>query len=87
MLFKFSLYISESDSIFVEHPWGELDKDAETTDEATKRLAICHLDWDRIYAKDLMVLLNSFLPADGIIESVTVCFVVLNACIILSAIV
>uniref|UniRef100_T1I2H2 NUC153 domain-containing protein n=1 Tax=Rhodnius prolixus TaxID=13249 RepID=T1I2H2_RHOPR len=62
----------ESDSIFVEHPWGELDKDAETTDEATKRLAICHLDWDRIYAKDLMVLLNSFLPADGIIESVTV---------------
>uniref|UniRef100_A0A0V0G7T7 Putative esf1 n=1 Tax=Triatoma dimidiata TaxID=72491 RepID=A0A0V0G7T7_TRIDM len=62
----------ESDSVFVEHPWGELDKDAETTDEATRRLAICFLDWDRIYAKDLMVLLHSFLPADGIIESVTV---------------
>uniref|UniRef100_A0A023F0N8 Uncharacterized protein n=2 Tax=Triatoma infestans TaxID=30076 RepID=A0A023F0N8_TRIIF len=62
----------EFDSVFVEHPWGELDKDAEITDEATRRLAICHLDWDRIYAKDLMVLLHSFLPADGIIESVTV---------------
>lgn len=56
----------------VEHDWGELDKDAETTDEATKRLAICNMDWDRIRAVDLMVTLSSFLPAGGHIESVTI---------------
>merc|ERR1711936_48581 len=28
--------------------WGELDHDAESTEEATKRLAICNMDWDRV---------------------------------------
>lgn len=56
----------------IEHDWGELDKDAEQTEEATKRLAVCHMDWDRVTATDIMVLLHSFLPPTGFIESVTV---------------
>ncbi|XP_012056796.1 PREDICTED: LOW QUALITY PROTEIN: ESF1 homolog [Atta cephalotes] len=56
----------------IEHNWGELDKDAETTDEITCRLAICNMDWDRIRAVDLMILLNSFLPSSGLIHSVTI---------------
>ncbi|XP_015176229.1 PREDICTED: ESF1 homolog [Polistes dominula] len=56
----------------VEHGWGELDKDAETTDEITRRLAVCNMNWDRIRAVDLMVLFHSFLPSGGIIHSVTI---------------
>ncbi|XP_011875572.1 PREDICTED: ESF1 homolog [Vollenhovia emeryi] len=56
----------------IEHNWGELDKEAETTDEVTNRLAICNMDWDRIRAVDLMILLNSFLPSGGLIYSVTI---------------
>ncbi|KAI5703079.1 hypothetical protein M8J75_007435 [Diaphorina citri] len=54
------------------HAWGELDQDAERTDEVTHRLAVMHMDWDRIKAKDLMVLFNSFLPQGGSIHSVTI---------------
>lgn len=56
----------------IEHKWGELDKDAERTDEITRRLAACNMDWDRIRAVDLMVLFNSFLPPNGCIESVKI---------------
>jgi len=56
----------------VEHGWGELDKDADNVEEATSRLALCNMDWDRIQAADLMILFNSFLPADGFIKSITV---------------
>ncbi|CAK9817197.1 ESF1 homolog [Anthophora plagiata] len=61
-----------SDEEEIEHHWGELDKDAGTTDEITHRLAICNMDWDRIRAVDLMVLFNSFLPSGGLIHSVTI---------------
>jgi len=56
----------------VEHDWGELDKDAGTIEEPTRRLAACNMDWDRITAQDLMVLFNSCLPPGGIVKSVTV---------------
>ncbi|XP_029668933.1 ESF1 homolog [Formica exsecta] len=56
----------------IEHNWGELDKEAETTDEITHKLAICNMDWDRIRAVDLMILLNSFLPTGGLIHSVII---------------
>ncbi|XP_076380947.1 ESF1 homolog isoform X2 [Megalopta genalis] len=56
----------------IEHNWGELDKEADTTDEITHRLAVCNMDWDRIRAIDLMVLFNSFLPSSGVIRSVTI---------------
>uniref|UniRef100_A0A1B6D9T8 Uncharacterized protein n=1 Tax=Clastoptera arizonana TaxID=38151 RepID=A0A1B6D9T8_9HEMI len=62
----------ESDQSEIEHAWGELDQDAEEIEEATHRLAILHMDWDRIRAADLMVLCNSFLPSGGLIKSVSI---------------
>ena len=35
--------------------WGELDKDAERTEEATHRLAVCNMDWDRVDAEDIFL--------------------------------
>lgn len=58
-------------NLFVE--WGELDKDASRTEDATSRLALCNMDWDRIKAADLMVLFSSFLPAGGVLSKVSVC--------------
>ena len=64
-----SEYEDEDD---IEHNWGELDKEAETTNEITHRLALCNMDWDRIKATDLMVLFNSFLPTGGLINRITI---------------
>ncbi|XP_061936109.1 ESF1 homolog isoform X2 [Apis cerana] len=61
-----------SDEENIEHNWGELDKEAETTNEITHRLALCNMDWDRIRAVDLMVLFNSFLPLGGFISSIII---------------
>ena len=63
---------NSSDEEEIDHNWGELDKEAETTDQITHRLAVCNMDWDRIRALDLMVLFNSFLPTGGFIRSVTI---------------
>ncbi|NWX99931.1 ESF1 protein, partial [Nothoprocta ornata] len=56
----------------IEHSWGELDKDAPRGDEITSRLAVCNMDWDRLKAKDLLALFNSFIPKGGIIFSVKI---------------
>ncbi|KAL5276149.1 ESF1 family protein [Megaselia abdita] len=56
----------------VDHNWGEVDNDAETTEDATRRIAICNMDWDRIRASDIMVLCNSFVPRGGSILSVKI---------------
>lgn len=53
----------EDDEAEVEHEWGELDQDAERTEDSTRRIACMHMDWDRIRAVDIMVLCNSFIPA------------------------
>jgi hypothetical protein len=40
--------------------------------QETRRLAVLHLDWDRISAKDIFAMLHSFLPPSRGLESVTV---------------
>ncbi|XP_066145362.1 ESF1 homolog [Euwallacea fornicatus] len=62
--------VSETEEL--DHKWGELDADADRTEEATYRLAACNLDWDRIRAVDIMILLSSFLPSGGVIKSVAI---------------
>nr|XP_025950447.1 ESF1 homolog [Dromaius novaehollandiae] len=56
----------------IEHSWGELDKDAPRGNEITSRLAVCNMDWDRLKAKDLLALFNSFTPKGGVIFSVKI---------------
>ncbi|XP_053917296.1 ESF1 homolog isoform X1 [Cuculus canorus] len=56
----------------IEHSWRELDKDAPRGDEITSRLAVCNMDWDRLKAKDLLALFNSFMPKGGTIYSVKI---------------
>ncbi|XP_065816556.1 ESF1 homolog isoform X2 [Labrus bergylta] len=56
----------------IEHNWGELCKDAPRSDEVSARLAVCNMDWDRMKAKDLLALFNSFLPKGGAVLSVKV---------------
>uniref|UniRef100_V5HML7 Putative nucleolar pre-rrna processing protein n=1 Tax=Ixodes ricinus TaxID=34613 RepID=V5HML7_IXORI len=52
--------------------WGELDRDAPKGDDVTRRLALCNLDWDKLKAQDLFVLLHSFLPPGGAVKGVTI---------------
>ncbi|KAM3865402.1 ESF1 homolog [Diretmus argenteus] len=56
----------------IEHDWGELCKDAPRTDEVSSRLAVCNMDWDRLKAKDLLALFNSFKPSGGVVLSVKI---------------
>ena len=42
--------------------WGELDHEAEYTEEATSRIAVCNMDWDRVDAQDIYIAMSSFCP-------------------------
>ncbi|XP_021413008.2 ESF1 homolog isoform X2 [Oncorhynchus mykiss] len=56
----------------IQHDWGELCKDAPRSEEVTQRLAVCNMDWDRMKAKDLLALFNSFKPKGGVVLSVKI---------------
>ncbi|OWF52313.1 ESF1 homolog [Mizuhopecten yessoensis] len=56
----------------VDHKWNELDREAPEASELGLRLAVCNLDWDRIKAVDIFVLLSSFLPTGGALRSVKI---------------
>merc|ERR1711936_493162 len=61
----------EEDTEFFDK-WGELDGEAERTEDATDRLAVCNMDWDRVGADDIFLVLSSFCPAGGSVASVQV---------------
>jgi len=61
----------EEDTEFFDK-WGELDGEAERTENATDRLAVCNMDWDRVGADDIFLVLSSFCPAGGSVASVQV---------------
>ena len=46
---------AEEDEAEVFDKWGELDGDAERTEDATDRLAVCNMDWDRVGADDIFL--------------------------------
>ncbi|RXN09195.1 ESF1-like protein [Labeo rohita] len=39
---------------------------------ASRRLAVCNMNWDRLKAKDLLALFSSFKPKGGVVLSVTI---------------
>ncbi|KAF6773376.1 Ehrlichia chaffeensis immunodominant surface protein repeat-containing domain protein [Paragonimus kellicotti] len=52
--------------------WQELTKDAVPTTTVGRRLALLHFDWDNAKAENIYMVLESFLPARGLIERVTI---------------
>lgn len=63
---------SDDEEEELDHNWGELDKDVLRNENVSRRIAICNADWDRIKAVDLFVLVNSFKPESGTLESLKI---------------
>lgn len=43
-----------------------------SSEEVSRRLAVCNMDWDRVRAADIFILLNSWKSPEGVIKSVTI---------------
>ncbi|GMS95770.1 hypothetical protein PENTCL1PPCAC_17945, partial [Pristionchus entomophagus] len=56
----------------VDHDWGNLDKDARRVEWASRRLAICNLDWDSLSSQDLFLLFSCFKSLGGHVESLSI---------------
>jgi len=52
--------------------WGEMDAESERTEDATDRLAVVNMDWDRVGAEDIFLVLSSFCGGGGSVTSVEV---------------
>ncbi|VDK33739.1 unnamed protein product [Taenia asiatica] len=52
--------------------WCELVKDAKEVEDATRRLAVLHFDWDNSNAETIFLALESFLPPGACLEKVTI---------------
>lgn len=63
---------SDEEENELDHNWGELDKDVVRNDNVSRRIAICNADWDRIKAVDLFVLVHSFKPESGTLETLKI---------------
>jgi hypothetical protein len=50
-----SLEAGEGGAAATFDKWGELDADAERTEEPTRRLAVCNMDWDRVGPEDIFL--------------------------------
>jgi len=61
----------EEDEVVLDK-WGEIDKDAERTEDSTRRIAVCNMDWDRVTADDLYLVMSSLCPSGGFVKSVNV---------------
>ncbi|CAD6191869.1 unnamed protein product [Caenorhabditis auriculariae] len=51
---------------------ARLDKDAEEVEWVSRRLAVCHLDWDVVRCEDILMLVKSFVPSGGSVTSVRI---------------
>ncbi|ELT94110.1 hypothetical protein CAPTEDRAFT_26295, partial [Capitella teleta] len=56
----------------LDHRWNEVDQTAVIGVDSTHRLAICNMNWDRMKAVDLFVLLASFVPSGGVLKVVSI---------------
>lgn len=52
--------------------WDKLQTGIRHVEWASKRLAVCNMDWDHVKAEDLFLLLLSFKPASGELKTVSI---------------
>ncbi|CDS43771.1 conserved hypothetical protein [Echinococcus multilocularis] len=64
--------LEESLADLQDADWYELVKDAKDVEDATRRLAVLHFDWDNSNAETIFLALESFLPPGACLEKVTI---------------
>ncbi|CAB3405996.1 unnamed protein product [Caenorhabditis bovis] len=59
-----------AESMKIEMDLANLDRDAEQVEWISKRIALCNLEWDTVNCEDILMLVKSFIPEGGYVESV-----------------